>query len=81
MFVRKLQETKTRIVCPHFLKNMELLLDGGLVLLPGVVGRNEFTSDYSLQLTNAICFYASMEKHVLSCVTRPCNCKLYLCGS
>lgn len=56
-----------------FFKNMELFWECLFVSLPCVVNRNEFTSDYS---ATVICLYASMEKHVLTCVICPCDCNL-----
>ena len=54
-----------------FFKNTELFWECVFLLLPGVVGRSEFSTVYALQLAIVICLYASMEKHVSATVQLP----------
>jgi hypothetical protein len=54
-----LQENKARTPS---LRNSELFLECIFVFLPHAGHRNEFTSDYSLQLSNVISLYASIGK-------------------
>ena len=62
MLVRKLQETKTRYCGLSFFNNMELSLECAFLPAPGIGDRNEFTSDYLLQLA-IVSLYASLGKH------------------
>lgn len=56
---------KSMIIWPQFLQN-GFILEMCFVLLTSVAERSEFVSDYSLQLTTAICLYTSMGKYVLA---------------
>lgn len=49
-----------------FFRNIELFLGRVFMILPSVARRNEFTSDYSLQLATVICLRTSMGKQILA---------------
>lgn len=81
--MRKFQENETEVLWLSFFRNMQLFLECIFVPFPSVANRNEFISDYSLQLTVVICLYASWKNmflpHVsyLQCTACPCDYTLY----
>lgn len=62
MLVRKLQETKMKVLRTQSFQKHRIFLGLWFVPLPGIADRSEFTSYYSLQiLITAICVYASYD--------------------
>lgn len=60
---------------------MELFLEHAFVPFSCIADKGEFISNYSLQLTIAICLFASIKKHVFAVCGCPYDYTLYSCDS